>query len=307
MNSIRYWMALERVPGVGPVHLKEIYRIVSGSGISLSDIFPLSEDEILHEFRIDKKTLSFLKAADGFLQQVSEEYQRIIDAGINIIPFFSDAFPGRLNILQAGNVPSLLYTYGNENILKIKGAAILGDNKVSSRGEFISYMAAKELALHGINIISGLANGADNTAHRSALENGGVTMALLPCGIMNLNMPEMLKPVYDNDRLIAISCFNPYELPNRFNAFIRNRLICALSHAVFIVESPDSGGIFEAAKSAHNLNIPLYTAEYSEYPETASGNKKILAELGGRPVRGKKAGDLTVPNMDRIIADVKFK
>jgi DNA processing protein len=293
MNSMKYWMALERVHGVGPAHLKEIHRILSASGISLSDIFSLTGEEITAELKVDKKTASFITAANEQLPAVEDEYQKIIDSGISIIPFFS------------GN--SLLYVYGKIDILKIKGAAILGDMNVSGRGEFISYMAAKELASHGINVISGLAKGADNAAHRSALEYGGITMALPPHGILKLAIPELIKPVYDPERFLAVSCFGPGESSSKYNAFIRNRIICALSNAVFIVESPESGGIFEAAKSAHNLKIPLYTAEYAEYPANASGNKKILAELGGYPVRGKKQGSLTVPNMDRIIADVKFR
>ena len=169
-------------------------------------------------------------------------------------------------------------------------------------------MAAKELVAHEITVISGFAKGADITAHRSALEYGGDTIAILPYGILKLNIPDMIKPVYDEERFLAVSCFYPEDAAGKFNAFIRNKIICALSHAVFIVESPESGGIFEAAKSAHSLKVPLYTAEYSEYPESASGNKKILAEFGAFPVRGKKTSDnLTVPNMDRIIADVKFK
>ena len=73
------------------------------------------------------------------------------------------------------------------------------------------------------------------------------------------------------------------------------------------MESPEDGGIFEAAKSAFNLKIPLHTTEYSEYPPSALGNKKIMADFDAYPVRGKKSDGLTVPNMDRIIADVKFK
>jgi DNA processing protein len=307
MNSMKYWMALERVHGVGPAHLKEIHRILSASGISLSDIFSLTGEEITAELKVDKKTASFITAANEQLPAVEDEYQKIIDSGISIIPFFSGNFPEGLNKLPAAGIPSLLYVYGKIDILKIKGAAILGDMNVSGRGEFISYMAAKELASHGINVISGLAKGADNAAHRSALEYGGITMALLPHGILKLAIPELIKPVYDPERFLAVSCFGPGESSSKYNAFIRNRIICALSNAVFIVESPESGGIFEAAKSAHNLKIPLYTAEYAEYPANASGNKKILAELGGYPVRGKKQGSLTVPNMDRIIADVKFR
>lgn len=169
-------------------------------------------------------------------------------------------------------------------------------------------MAAKELAAHNIPVISGFASGAGMTAHRSSLESGGDTVAIIPYGILKLNLPEILKPVFDEQRFLAVSIFYPEEAATKFTAYTRNKIICAISHAVFIVESPEEGGIYEAAKSAHNLKIPLYTTEYAEYPANASGNKKILAEFGAYPVRGRKTSDnLTVPNMDRIIADVKFK
>ncbi len=308
MNSTKYWIALERVSGVGPAHLKEIHGIISGAGISLSDIFDLTEDEMKNEFKFPPKTFSYIKNAIEMLPAVTEEYQKIIDAGITVTTFFSNSYPERLHEILGNNIPPILYSYGNLKILKKKGAAILGDSKISSRGEFIAYMAAKELAAHDISVISGFADGADMTAHRSVLEYGGSTIAVLPYGILKLNLPEMIKAVYDEERFLAISVFYPEDAPGKFNAFIRNRIVCALSHAVFIVEAPESGGIFEAAKSAHSLKIPLYTAEYSEYPENALGNKKILAELDAHPVRGKKTSDnLTVPNMDRIISDVKFK
>ena len=308
MNSTKYWIALERVSGVGPAHLKEIYNIISGAGVSLSDIFDLSEEEFKNEFQFNTKIISFIKSAAELLPAVSDEYQKIIDAGITVTPFYSGNYPERLHNTLGNNIPPILYSYGNLQLLKKKGAAILGESNISTRGEFISYMAAKELITHDIIVISGFANGAGVTAHRSALEYGGSTIAVLPYGILKLNIPEMIKPVYDEQRFLAVSGFYPEDAAGKFNAFIRNKTICALSHAVFIVEAPESGGIFEAAKSAQTLKVPLYTAEYSEYPESALGNKKILAELGGYPVRGKKSADnLTVPNMDRIIADVKFK
>jgi DNA processing protein len=308
MNSTKYWIALERVSGMGPAHLKEIYSVISGAGVSLSDIFELTEDEIKNEFKFTPKILSSIKTAVEILPAVSDEYQKIIDFGINVTPFYSSAYPERLHRILGSSIPPILYSYGNLKILSKKGAAILGDTNISSRGEFISYMAAKELVSHKISVISGFAQGADITAHRSALEYGGDTIAMLPCGILKLNIPDMIKPVYDEERFLAVSGFYPEAAADKFSAFTRNKTICALAHAVFIVESPESGGIFEAAKSAHSLKVPLYTAEYSDYPPSALGNKKILAELEAFPVRGKKTSDnLTVPNMDRIIADVKFK
>jgi len=308
MNSTKYWIALERVPGVGPAHLKEIYGIISNAGISLSEIFELTEEEIRNEFKFSPKTISFIKNAVEMLPAVADEYQKIIDAGITVTLFCSNTYPERLHSVLGSSIPPVLYSYGNMQILKKKGAAILGDSNISSRGEFITYMAAKDLAEHDIPVISGFANGAGMTAHRSSLESGGDTVAILPYGILKLNIPEILKPVFDQQRFLAISTFHPDEAADKFNAYTRNKIICALSHAVFIVESPEEGGIYESAKSARSLKIPLYTAEYAEYPVNASGNKKILAEMGAYPVRGRRNSDnLTVPNMDRIIADVKFK
>jgi len=307
MNSIKYWIALERVQGVGPAHLKEVYSIISSVGVSLSDIFELSENEIKNEFNFNQKTLTSIEAAKNILNNISEEYQKIIDEGITVTPFFSKNYPDRLHKILGNSIPPILYSNGNIDLLKKKGASILGDNHISSKGEFIAYMAAKELAARGITVISGFADGADMTAHRSSLECGGNTIAFLPYGIFKIKIPELIKHVIDEERFLAISIFHPETGISKYNAFARNKILCALSHAVYIVESPEEGGIFEAAKSAHNLNIPLYTTEYSEYPKNALGNKKILADFGGFPVRGKRLDNLTLPNIDRLIADVKFK
>ncbi len=308
MNSNKYWIALERAEGMGPVNLKEIYRMVSDAGISLSDIFELTEGEIKNEFSFSSKNLSAIMNAIDILPSVAEEYQKIIDAGITVTAFYSGGYPERLNKILGSDIPPILYTYGNLQLLKKKGVAILGDSNVSSRGEFISYMAAKDLVEHDIMVISGFAKGAEMAAHRSALEYGGYTIAFLPYGIFKFSIPDMIKSIYDKERFLVVSVFYPEEAADKYSAFTRNKIICALSYAVFIVESPEEGGIFEAAKSAQSLKIPLYTTEYSEYPASALGNKKILAGMGAYPVRGKKTPDnLTVPNMDRIIADVKFK
>lgn len=307
MNSTKYWIALNQVPGVGTATLKEIYSAVSGMGLSVSDIFGLSAVEIRSEFHFSEKIISAFGEAAGKIESAEKSYLELIDAGISVIFFFSPLYPVRLYERLGNSAPPLLYAAGNTAILNTNCAAVLGDSNVSSKGEFISYMAARDLARHGITVVSGMAKGADLSAHRSALESGGRTIAWLPCGIFKLVMPEQIMPVFDPEMFVAVSHFLPEEPSNKFNAFSRNRFICALSEAVFIVESPEEGGIFEAAKSAYKLEVPLYTAEYSEYPQPAAGNKRIISEFNGKPIRGKKVDNLTVPNMDRFIADVKFR
>jgi DNA processing protein len=202
--------------------------------------------------------------------------------------------------------PPFFYTLGDASLLSRPGVALLGDMNISSRGETNAFMAARELTRHDITVLGGMSRGAGVAAHRGALESRGTTVAVLPMGILNLNIPPVLQEVYDPEHFCIASPFYPRLEADKYRAYNRNRLICALSRAVYIIEAPEEGGIFEAAKSARDLKVPLYTTEYSRYPESASGNRRIMEEMDAKPVRGRMVNDMLSPNLDSLIADVKF-
>lgn len=306
MNSTKYWIALEQSHGIGPAHLIEIHKALNEVNLSLTDLDDLSADEIKKEFRFPDKVTEALAGLSSVLPRIEEDYFKLLESGIEVVPFFSERYPARLAEVLGNALPPLLYVCGNAGLLKNRGVAILGDRDVSDRGEMISFGAARELSRHSIAVISGYAQGVGMIAHRSALVNGGTTIAFVPYGIFHLKMPDILKDVMDLERFAIVSPFYPTREPNKYNAFIRNKFICALSYAVYIVEAPADGGIFEAAKSAHNLSVPLYTTEYADIPKNAPGNRKILDELGGMPVLGRMENGMLVPNMDTIIGSAKF-
>ncbi|MBN2160507.1 MAG: DNA-processing protein DprA [Spirochaetes bacterium] len=306
MNNTKYWIALEQMHGIGPANLMEISESLKELDLSVSDLCELSADEIEKEFRLPEKIAEALAGVSQSLPKIEEDYFKLLESGIEVIPFFSDLYPRRLRDILGHAIPPILYAFGNTRLLQQKGVAVLGDKDVSERGEMITFGAARELAIHDIVVISGYARGADLIAHRSALVNNGCTVAFVPYGIFHLTVPDILRDVMNPDRMLIVSPFYPSREANKYNAFIRNKIICALSCAVFIVEAPPEGGIFEAAKSAHNLNIPLFITEYGEYPKNAGGNKKIMDELDGIPVLGRMVNEMLAPNMDRIIGAAKF-
>lgn len=307
MIHYKYWIALEQTKGIGTAHLGEIYDALCSKNLSIVDLFDLTPGEIKAELYLKDVIADAVPQAGSRLNAVEQEYLSILDAGAGIVMFFEENYPSRLRKIMKNTCPPVLYVYGNKNLLKTKAAAILGDKNISEKGELIAYGAATELVRHHITIASGFARGAGLIAHRAALEKSGNTIAVLPYGFSHLQVPDMLKDVLNLDKILFISPFSFTREFSQFSAMHRNRIICAMSHAVFIVESPPEGGIFEAGKSANNLGIPLYTTEYANYPESAAGNQKLISELGANPVRGRMQDNRVVPNMDRLIGDVKFK
>lgn len=306
MKNYKYWIALEQVQGIGPANLKLIYETLRDRGLTIIDIFSLSREEITGEFSFSEKVADAVITAGNALSRVEGDYFTLLDNGIEPILFFEESYPARLHEQLKNAFPPVLYSFGNRALLLEKGAAILGDRDVSDKGELIGYLAARELVKHRFCVISGFARGVDMIAHRAALENRGKTIAILPCGMNHLKIPEFIREVFLPENILFLSPFYPPREYSVYNAYARNRIICALSHAVYIVESPPEGGIFEAAKSAQGLGVPLFVTEYSRYPDSALGNKKIIDELGGYPVKGRMEDNLLVPNLDRMIGSIRF-
>jgi DNA processing protein len=305
MNSHKYWIALDQAKGIGPANLKMIYDKLMNFNLSIRDLFSLTSQEIKAEFAFHENIIAAIESAKKSLYRIEEDYHSLIDSNIDCILFFEESYPKRLHEVLNTAIPPVLYYYGNKNILKEKGAAILGEMELSERGENIAFLSAKELASHKIATISGMAKGIE-IVHRSAVLHDGTTIIVLPCGMFHFKVSEILKDVFDADKIIVISPFYPSSESNKYNAYIRNRLICALSYAAYFVECSTDSGIFEAVKSAKKLGIPLFVTEYKEYPASASANK-LLIEEGAYPVKGRLVNNELVPNLDELIGIVKFR
>lgn len=306
MGEAKYWIALDMVKGMGPANLKLVHERLASFGLTARDLFELDESEIVKEFNLSDKIAKSVSEAKKYLSRVEEETCQLNEAGVDIILFFEKRYPQRLSNILKNTLPPVLFVLGNSSLLHEPKVALLGDSNVSEKGTLLSSLAAKELVSRRIVVISGLAQGADMVAHAAALQNGGSTIAIMPYGIRHFKMPRALEVFFDETKTLFVSPFYPEREYSVFNSYERNRIIVALSMAVFIVEAPAEGGIFEAGKSAKSLNVPLFVAEYASYPKSASGNEKLISELNAIPIRGRKEGELVVPNLDRLIAKVKF-
>jgi DNA processing protein len=80
--------------------------------------------------------------------------------------------------------PARLYFRGAPaDILSRPAVAVVGARSCSVYGAQVARELGRALGQAGVTVVSGLARGVDGEAHRGALAGGGLTVAVLGCGI----------------------------------------------------------------------------------------------------------------------------
>jgi DNA processing protein len=103
-------------------------------------------------------------------------------------------------------------------------------------------------------VISGAAYGIDAAAHRGALAAGGVTIAVLACGVERAyprGHDQLLERIAQEG--VVVSEVPPGSAPTRWRFVKRNRLIAAMSSATVVVEAGVRSGAGITAREAANL------------------------------------------------------
>ncbi len=136
-----------------------------------------------------------------------------------------------------------------------RAVTIVGSRASSSYGERVASEIAAGVGQRDFTIVSGGAFGIDTMAHRAALAGGGVSVAVLACGI------DRAYPVA-NAALLArvaatgavVSEYPPGTTPARHRFLVRNRLIAALGAVTVVVEAGRRSGSLSTAAAAMHLS-----------------------------------------------------
>ncbi len=204
-----------------------------------------------------------------------EAYERMTLFGIRLALHTSPEFPDALRHIPYP--PLAIYLRGavitNDAMLAPSARcsapptiAIVGTRRASMDGKKIARYFARELAVAGCTIASGLAFGIDAAAHEGALDACGAglstarntsaraaaTIAVLAGGL-DAVYPHSHRALAE--RILAsggtlISEYPPGEPPLAYRFIERNRIMSGLSRGVLIVEAPESSGALATARYA---------------------------------------------------------
>lgn len=173
--------------------------------------------------------------------KIQEAYTKLKNNGIYFVSREDERYPDKLRSIY--DAPYALYYKGSLPKPGQKLLAVIGARECSAYGREMARYLAKVIAASGVPVISGLARGIDSYAHEGALNGGGITYAVLGCGIDICYPKENLDLYMEIQKQGAvISEYHPKVSPIAGNFPMRNRIISGLSDAILVIEAREKSG-----------------------------------------------------------------
>jgi DNA processing protein len=187
-------------------------------------------------------------------------------------------------LAQLYDPPPCIHVRGALEILSEPAVAIVGARSCSPYGAQIAREVARELALAGVVVVSGMARGIDGEAHRGALEAGGPTVAVLGCGI-DRDYPrshaDLARRIRETGAIVSEYPPGVEPAPWRFPA--RNRIIAGLCLATVVVEARERSGALITADFALELGRDVFAVP-GEITSALSAGTNDLLRQGAAPL-----------------------
>ncbi len=212
------------------------------------------------------------------------ELDRLHGLGFRFLGRSDPGFPPLLHAIH--DPPPGLFLRGNAEaaLLSLPAVAIVGARACSAYGRQIARSVARELASAGLVVVSGLARGVDAEAHRGALEAGGITVAVLGCGI-DRDYPaanrELARQVAESGLVVSEYAPGVEPAPWRFPA--RNRIVAGLCSASVVVEARERSGALITADFALEEGREVFAVP-GEITSALSAGSNALLRLGATPL-----------------------
>jgi DNA processing protein len=268
-------LALGSVKGLG---MKALRALVAVHGEGLGHALHSTPEEVAAVFDAAKVAgaakLAAAVAKDpaGLLKRGEARLRDLGERGVRILP--PSAVPTRLREIP-DRPPLWLFVQGNPGLLERRpGVAVVGTRTPTEQGVRAASVVAKILAAHPVVLISGLAQGIDEEAHRTSLAHGLPNVAFLGHGI-DLVFPEQTADVRQailDAGGAVVTEYLPWERYQKRFFIERNRLQAGLADLVVPVEANPSGGTAHTVRFTREFGRPLVGVRWR-------GANGMIAEL----------------------------
>jgi DNA processing protein len=204
--------------------------------------------------------------------------------GLRFIGRSQSEFPPLLRAIHDPPPGLFLRGTAGADVLLWDAVAIVGARSCSSYGAQVARSLGRELAAAGLLVVSGMARGIDGEAHRGALQAGGITVAVLGCGI-DRDYPASHATLAGEIARggLIVSEYPPGVEPAPWRFPARNRIIAGLARAVVVVEARERSGALITADLALEEGREVFAVP-GEITSSLSAGSNGLLRLGAHVV-----------------------
>ena len=266
----RDWLRLALVPGVGTaLFIRLLARFRTPT----------------HVFEAPRGMVADLvgpKLADRIRQyadtnEAAQQEAAMEEWGATLITMENPRYP--LRLAEIYDPPLLLFARGNLPADQEPYVALVGTRRASPYGLRMAEKLARELAVRGITVVSGMAMGIDAAAHRGALEAGGRTVAVLGCGVNVVYPPQNAELMQDIIARGAVVSQFPMDMkPSKGHFPYRNRIISGMSLGTVVIEAPLTSGALITARQAAEQGREVFAVPGQAGTRNAEGPHALIRE-----------------------------
>ncbi len=276
MPGLEYWVGFNIVPGIGPARLRALLDHFGDLETAWR-----ADTRQLRAAGLDRRSLENLLATRRKLD-LAREMARIEKAGARVLTWDDPGYPPQLRNIHSP--PPVLYVKGEIRPEDEWAVAVVGTRRATVYGKEATRVIARDLTRNKVTVVSGLARGIDAQAHRSAIEAGGRTIAVLGCGIDRVYPPEHRKLAQAITERGALVTEYPLGTPPESSNFPpRNRIISGLSLGVVIVEAGVKSGALITADFAAEQGRDVFAVPGNIFNRSSRGTNQLIHD-GAKPV-----------------------
>lgn len=261
-------------------HIEDILTIQYVNNFDLKTIKSLIDKFESYEELLEYKGLFQSELFDNALMKAREEAKKQIDLcereSVRIVTIWDSDYP--ILLKEISSAPVILYIKGKLQSADKLSISIVGTRKCTHYGTICTEQFADFFASNGIIVTSGLAEGIDSIAHKSALKANGITYAILGTSldkIYPLSSEKLFYEIYERGGAL-ISEFKLGTITRPPFFIQRNRIISGISKATIIVESRIKGGALITASFAFDQDRELYAIPGKINSPTSEGTNNLI-------------------------------
>ncbi|MGM0844585.1 MAG: DNA-processing protein DprA [Bacillota bacterium] len=273
---------------------KSIYLLMKSTA-SPAEIYRLSPSDLRNILPISAtKVNAFYQQFHSFDPLIKiKEYQ---ERNIKFITVLDKKYPPLLKHIY--DPPWVLFYSGKEALLqRERKIAIVGSRKSDDYTAASLKTLLPQLIEEGFVIVSGLAAGADELAHRTAILLNGDTIAVIGGGldyIYPASNRKLAEWMMSNQLVVSES--PPDTRPQRWHFPMRNRIISGMTQAVLVTQASRKSGSLITAEFSLNEGRDVFALP-GRMDSALSEGSNLLIQQGAK----------LITSSEDIISEMQYK